>query len=704
MPQSYIEYNSGLTETTFSVPFKYISIDDVYALGYDGTYYKPLTIASRDASANTITLDSAPQTYTRIRVYRATSTTQLVDFQNGSRLSEADLDTAYQQGLFVAQEVSEDANTNQWEKLAEAALLANTSLTEFSSSTHTGDGTEVTFDLSFTPKTSLPQAFLVIIDGVLQSPVDAYTLSINPAQITFTSAPPLDSEIVVTTTAAATGAVLDNLDVTATGSTEPRSISDRFADTVNVKDFGAKGDGVTDDTAAIQAAFTAAAGSDVLVPMGNYIISATVYIPAGTTVRGEGRYSRWSDEDQGTRFTTTGAGNAQRWTDVTGSDPDDDTPLFVAQGDGVRLQGVSLFTDLWSMGVLFPTVKQCGFSDIYATGFTDGCIYLDATWSDRNTTMQALYPSVTPSTGMNEFQGENFYLIGGGTEGFGIKIQGTTRAGNSVANANDWQWGWGGTSDLQFSNGRLGATGGTGGCFSHDAQLFGTGSFGQTIAVRDVSLRLSGDGLYAVKLDRSNRILFDGCYAESVGNNQPVFAVTSNTQSSVDGILRVNDKMNTAIWLDGSDTGDSSSNTPWETTRCITTHRWDGRVYDPNLTATTTNTPVRFKSFENSGQFRFASVDQSAVTDYLRVQDSVIRPEISEGMSLGSALYPFSRVNCSEIILDSANNIKTVTGEGSPEGIIVAGIGSTYHQSNGGAGTTLYVKESGTGNTGWIAK
>ena len=294
MPQSYIEYNSGLTGTTFSVPFKYISVDDVHALGYDGTYYTSLAVASRNHSAKTITLAAAPSAYTKVRVYRATATEQLVDFQNGSRLSEADLDTAYQQGLFVAQEVSEDANTNQYVSLADAALLANTSLSEFSSSSHTGDGTEVTFDLSFVPKTSMPQAFLVIIDGVLQSPVDAYTMSINPAQLTFASAPPASSKIVVTTTAAATGAVLDNLDVTTTGSTEPRSLSDRFADTVNVKDFGAVGDGVTDDTSAIQAALdyiNSLGGGLLLLPEGTYRkadTSPTLNVYSNTTIKGEG--------------------------------------------------------------------------------------------------------------------------------------------------------------------------------------------------------------------------------------------------------------------------------------------------------------------------------------------------------------------------------------------------------------------------------
>jgi hypothetical protein len=44
------------------------------------------------------------------------------------------------------------------------------------------------------------------------------------------------------------------------------------------------------------------------------------------------------------------------------------------------------------------------------------------------------------------------------------------------------------------------------------------------------------------------------------------------------------------------------------------------------------------------------------------------------------------------------------SGSGSPEGVVSAAVGSMYSRTNGGAGTTLYVKESGTGNTGWVAK
>lgn len=43
-------------------------------------------------------------------------------------------------------------------------------------------------------------------------------------------------------------------------------------------------------------------------------------------------------------------------------------------------------------------------------------------------------------------------------------------------------------------------------------------------------------------------------------------------------------------------------------------------------------------------------------------------------------------------------------GTGSPEGAVTATMGSLYLNTSGGAGTSMYVKESGAGNTGWVAK
>jgi hypothetical protein len=44
------------------------------------------------------------------------------------------------------------------------------------------------------------------------------------------------------------------------------------------------------------------------------------------------------------------------------------------------------------------------------------------------------------------------------------------------------------------------------------------------------------------------------------------------------------------------------------------------------------------------------------------------------------------------------------SGTGDPDGVVVAPIGSFYSRTDGGAGTSFYVKESGTGDTGWVAK
>jgi len=95
------------------------------------------------------------------------------------------------------------------------------------------------------------------------------------------------------TTGAFSGAITGG--VTATGSTTSRTLATRFADSANVKDFGAIGNGVANDTAAIQAAInymnTTYSGGIVFVPAGNYYVPGGLTLKGGVELVGEGRGS-----------------------------------------------------------------------------------------------------------------------------------------------------------------------------------------------------------------------------------------------------------------------------------------------------------------------------------------------------------------------------------------------------------------------------
>lgn len=76
------------------------------------------------------------------------------------------------------------------------------------------------------------------------------------------------------------------LEVIATGTTIGRTLEDRFADLRSVKDFGAKGDGATDDTTAIQAAIDTF--NTVFFPEGVYMHSG-ITVNDKTVLKGAGR-------------------------------------------------------------------------------------------------------------------------------------------------------------------------------------------------------------------------------------------------------------------------------------------------------------------------------------------------------------------------------------------------------------------------------
>jgi hypothetical protein len=79
-------------------------------------------------------------------------------------------------------------------------------------------------------------------------------------------------------------------------------------------------------------------------------------------------------------------------------------------------------------------------------------------------------------------------------------------------------------------------------------------------------------------------------------------------------------------------------------------------------------------------------------------------PTISADTGIARDAAAAVRITNGSTGIGSLNSLYTRFGAGSPEGVVTAPVGAIYSRTDGGASTTLYVKESGAGNTGWIAK
>ncbi len=134
----------------------------------------------------------------------------------------------------------------------------------------------------------------------------------------------------------------------------------KLNDVVSVKDFGAKGDGVTDDTAAIQAAITANAGGVIFFPAGVYKITSTILVSANST--------RLVGDERRARILNEGTGDAIKFYSTTTAQTD-----FLS---GCGISGFYIYrsTHTVSVGAGIRMVQCQGFvlEDVYVINHPEG--------------------------------------------------------------------------------------------------------------------------------------------------------------------------------------------------------------------------------------------------------------------------------------------------------------------------------------------
>ena len=180
--------------------------------------------------------------------------------------------------------------------------------------------------------------------------------------------------------------------------TANRTINEKFYESLSVKDFGATGNGTTDDTAAIQAAITSAYANEksLFFPAGTYLISSTITM--GNNTVQAATYCHFHGEGNNTIILVNEANVNPfywQWNDV-----------------GVRIDGRILIEKMYfrgpdsfgvntnSIGLKFYAVQGITVKDCTFRGWYDGEHYKACDIVSRyNNYSQSNYNAVNSSTG-----------------------------------------------------------------------------------------------------------------------------------------------------------------------------------------------------------------------------------------------------------------------------------------------------------------